>query len=206
MNSVRSIRLSAISRASSSAAISARRSSMSASMVDARLVQSLARAPGGHRGRGRRGPGTPAASGDFLPVTDAATWRMSSVESAAATAARASFDQVVDVQGRGHRGCPPAPPPIGASGVMGDRSIPGIVGRGTGSPGEGRPGPCSSRRWRRASKQSTAADTLTLSDSARPTIGYRDPLVERPGHRRRSSPEASLPKTSATRWRQSKSA
>ena len=81
------------------------------------------------------------------------------------------------------------------------RAVGSVVGPPVGPP-VGVTAPPPVRRWRRASKHSTEADTATFSDSARPTMGT-DTRASRRLISASSSPEASFPKTRATRCRQS---
>ena len=76
---------------------------------------SCSRFPSSRRASGSRAPRPREAwaSGDFLPATEAATWRMASVESAPATAARACSTSCVDDRGASVMRAPaPVPPPV----------------------------------------------------------------------------------------------
>src|SRR5665647_2392683 len=96
------------------------------------------------------------------------------------------LDQRIDIESSAHgRG-----PPVSSFGPAGDESIPAIVERLWPSP--------SVRLWRNASKQSTAADTLTLSDSAWPAIGI-DTQASNTSMTASLRPDASFPSTIATR-------
>ena len=121
MNSVRSSRLSAISRASSSAAISARR--LLEQLLDGGpgLVQPLARAPCGRRGRARRAPGRPRPAPTSCRTPRRPRSRISSVVPAPAMAARASSTSASMSAALGHPGLPvpPAPASTGPRGPAG---------------------------------------------------------------------------------------
>ena len=156
-----------------------------------------ARAPCGPRASRAPRPRDAWASGDFLPDTAAATSRMSSVESAAAMAARASPDQGVDVEGRGHGRHPvPAVQPVPRVAVL-TASIPGIVERRCRLARARPPG---------TAAQSALAQGLEAQDGGRHAHverlrpaghGDGDPCVQA-GRPRASRPAASLPKTRAT--------
>ena len=77
--------------------------------------------------------------------------------------------QRVDVHRAAVTGSRPSSP--GAPGAV-------IHGRHRRAGRDARPVPAAVRRWRRASKHSTAADTPTLSDSDRPAMGMVTPSVE----------------------------
>ena len=144
-NSVRSMRLSAISRASSTRPISARRCSTSPSIVaraPCRRCPSTLRASGSRPARPREA----SASADFLPETEAATWRISSVEPAPAIDSRGLGDQGIDVERFGH----PATPRWPASIAFRDRPLHRHSGHRRAKRldlREGRPTASVQRRW-----------------------------------------------------------
>ena len=183
-----------------------RSASMSASTVAPGLVQPPARAPRGRRGRATRARGEAWASGDFLPDTAVVTARMASVVSAAAMAARASATRPSTSQRRPSGARPSAPPPSRLRRIV----VPAIhVPHGRhrrAAGGHGRavatPGPALAEGLE-AQHGGGHAHVERLGP---PGHRDRDRLVEpvRPG--RRSSPEASLPSTTATRRVQSKAA
>ena len=118
------------------------------------LVQPAARPPCGPRGRATRGSRCARARAtscprrrrlaDLLECVPAVAWRRERVASASTLRGSSESSVVVRCRRRVHGGIvEPA----------------------------GRSPPWRRRRWRSASKHSTAADTPTLSDSARPAIG-----------------------------------